>query len=364
MRRAKLHGWVGLLLAAWLPAGAAAWLPFEQVQVGPADTLGAVLDQVAAQTGLRFNRPPAGLPASSLTATGSFVGVLAQLAQSSGALIRREGAFDYAVWPAPTLAVRALPSCPLGPLTLTVSLAWQREAPAPWYLVADLRCAAASELELASLANLDPLSVRLTAGGQAVRFRAQEYHAPDVKARRTGFRLRLAFDAPPDPRQPLELSGELLCFAEVRPVTFRWPAETPGTQAQDPLSAELRPARRFGDLWTTDVVITRPLVLGDDGPWLDAVLQASDDRLYRPLEPSCAPAPADGEDRLASAHHLTFRLPAPPLGTPDGPRVEPRLLTATFLDRRRPYERQRFVVSGIAVPPLPPTAAEGKPLWP
>jgi len=352
-----------LLLTLALSTRVAAQGLFERVSVPQPLPLSKLCAEIGRQTGVRLTRlalPGEGAPAEpSARAEGLLGDVLRAVAESTGVRFTRTGAYDWLVVGPLAKLVTALPHGVAGGWRVQVTAV---RAPAPrglasadepWRL--DLGLSAGSELAVAAAYEVDLDSLRLFPDqGPPRKLVRAAWREPSPSARRAGWRVSLPFEPPATGASVARLGGQMVRYEQVAPVTFQFAAQTPGRQDQGEVTASLAAPSRLGDLWVVTLVLGRPAVVGDHQPWIDAALQTADAAVHRPLEPHVEPlaAPDDDEERVWSRHRLAFRLPAG---------GEPGRLWFQVLDRRRPWARVAFEVTGIplheAAPAVAPVAA-------
>jgi hypothetical protein len=357
-----------------------AQLPYETVSIDPARPALQALDQITAQTGVRFGRPPALERAAAnakVAVRGPLPAALRALTAQSGILFTRLGIYDYLAVPPPHLAPRVPPSVTVGQLTVKVlgaqPMVVQGEAPGPKragsqgggtgplssvkgdagrFLRVSVAVEADSDLMLAGFCDIDLDTVRLTPdGGAPLAVRRADTLLPDGPRRRMGYLAELAFDMP-GTAVSATLSGELTAFQEVTPEGFEFDARHESQSDVDGVRMVYSPGERLGELWEPTLDVRRPPSLNDDEPWLDVALRTVSGKLWRPRELAIEPLPPDDEDHLLQRCRLSFALPAGETG---------QRLFVTLARRRQPWARAAFTVAKVALPEAR-TVAGGGPL--
>lgn len=314
-------------------------------------TVAAALDEVSRQTGVRFaGRERWPDDAAELTVSAPLEPVLATLADRFGLLFTPLGLYDFLVVPAPGYRPRPLTTTMLGEVTAAVTALEYGDQPddgeAP--LVATLQLQAPSAIARAALADLDPDSLRLFAGGEPQPLRVAAYRRPEAMARRLGQGWELPFEPPPADGQYAEIRGAFWRYQEVAPLRFELPARRDETATQEDSNVTVTEVALLGTVPRLEMTLTRAGSLGEELPWVDLAVRGDDGRPLRPAELSLLELelpPGEGEELRRTTR---IRALFPPDTAVDG-----RTCELTWLRRFRPWDRVEFRLLGLTLPPRP-----------
>ena len=337
---------------------------FQQVRLQGNFPVGDALQQIAAQTGVRFTGL-AGLTAAAPVAWNLdrlLPAALREVATRGRVLLTRTGLYDYLVRPQPEIPPTPGPAAEVGGLTVRVygrphypfGPDGQSYA-VPQRLVVDLHLEADDELAVAAVQRYDVTSLKLVgARGSEQPVLTTLLRPSDPRRRRMGFGISLPFGPPDDTTRTVTLQGDLWRYQQVEPLGFEIDVAAVGDHVdRGGLTLSFLKASPTGMGWVFDLALTRPVTLGEDEPWLEAAVRGEDRRLYRPSDITFSPlaetparpaketddAPAD--ERVSTLCRLIVPLPE---------QVKPARLHLQWVQRRRPWDKVSFTIPNIELP--------------